>query len=332
MNLISILLLSIALLFGLFSFVSEYLFRAVCMRKPDRSISEENYFKHLRDTDLEPVIGLIKAGKRWLRTQLPQDFFITSFDKFKLHARFFPAEGGPSNITIVCGHGWCSNYVFDFGYMAKFYHDLGYNLLLIDQRAHENSAGKIMTMGIKERVDMIDWANFISSRLGPNHKIILHGVSMGATAAMMASGSEMLPKSVIGIIADSGYVNANQHFCNMFKNNFKLPKFPFVYTLNLSCQLRGGFSPYLPSAETMLAKAKVPVMFIHSEHDQFVPVEQTYKNYQACISPKSILITENTGHAYSAYLHTEEYQEAVSAFLDSLDDKPIAALAESTED
>lgn len=49
-------------------------------------------------------------------------------------------------------------------------------------------------MGWNDRLDVIEWINYIAER-NPESKIILHGVSMGAATTMMATG-EKLPENV----------------------------------------------------------------------------------------------------------------------------------------
>lgn len=65
--------------------------------------------------------------------------------------------------------------------------EMGYNALIIDQRAHGNSQGKYRGMGYLECKDLKEWINFIVDK-DKNSKIILYGVSMGATTVMMETG------------------------------------------------------------------------------------------------------------------------------------------------
>jgi hypothetical protein len=58
----------------------------------------------------------------------------------------------------------------------------------------------------------------------------------------------------------------------------------------------------------------VPVLFAHGEDDHFVPVEMTYENYNACRSPKSMLIVPGADHGMSYYVDRGSYEKAVTDF------------------
>ena len=65
------------------------------------------------------------------------------------------------------------------------YYEMGYNVLLPNNRAHGNSEGNYIGMGWLDKDDIACWVNWINKQ-DPNAKIILHGVSMGAATTMMA--------------------------------------------------------------------------------------------------------------------------------------------------
>ena len=59
---------------------------------------------------------------------------------------------------------------------------------------------------------------------------------------------------------------------------------------------------------------RVPILFIHGQADSFVPVEMTMQNYEACASPKRVLIVPGANHGMSYFLDREGYEAAVKAF------------------
>ena len=80
----------------------------------------------------EPVL----AGIAWLALQETEQISLKSFDGLRLSARLFPAEENRG--TILLFHGYRSMVCIDFSCAAQYYHELGFNLLLIDQHAvHE---------------------------------------------------------------------------------------------------------------------------------------------------------------------------------------------------
>lgn len=77
------------------------------------------------------------------------------------------------------------------------YHDLGFNLLLVDQRAQNGSAGRYITFGVRESRDVRPWVELHNREFGPE-PVFLGGVSMGATTVLMAAGGP-LPETSGGL-------------------------------------------------------------------------------------------------------------------------------------
>ncbi len=68
-----------------------------------------------------------------------------------------------------------------------------------------------------------------------------------------------------------------------------------------------------------LKNTTIPVLFVHGTDDHFVPVEMTYENYKACISPKRLLIVPGADHAMSYYEDKYNYERAVLDFWNTFD-------------
>ena len=68
--------------------------------------------------------------KQWLDHQTFIDMEITSYDGLKLEGQFLPYPD--SNKLVICVHGFHSYHYREFAYYIRFYHELGYNILLPD--------------------------------------------------------------------------------------------------------------------------------------------------------------------------------------------------------
>ena len=58
----------------------------------------------------------------------------------------------------------------------------------------------------------------------------------------------------------------------------------------------------------------VPILFVHGEADTFVPVEMTLQNYEACQSPKKLLLVPGANHGMSYFLDRDSYEASVKQF------------------
>lgn len=131
-----------------------------------------------------------------------EEVFTQSADGLQLHGRYYEtAPGAPVQILV---HGYNGNPLRDFSGGLLFTLRFGYNVILIDQRAHGQSEGRCLTFGVRVREDCLAWIRYANARFGGETPIVLTGISMGAATVLMASELE-LPDNVVGIIADCGY-------------------------------------------------------------------------------------------------------------------------------
>ena len=170
----------------------------------------------------------------------------------------------------------------------------------------------MITFGINESKDCVTWAEHLQKRFGPDVKVIITGVSMGAATVMMAAARE-LPPCVIGVLADCGYTSPRAIIKKVIRD-MKLPAdllYPFV---RLGAILFGGFDPDSFSPEEAMKRCKLPVIFVHGEDDAFVPCDMTRRNYELCTAPKVLLTVPGAGHGLSYPAAPENYIQTLNDF------------------
>lgn len=237
-----------------------------------------------------------------------EDVYIMS-DSFRLHGKLFKNPG--TKYALVC-HGYTSKAKHMAGFVNKF-HSLGYNVLAVDARAHGDSEGTKIGMGWVERFDVIEWINYIIS-LEPDAQIILHGVSMGASTVLMASGEE-LPKNVKAIIADCGYTSEWDEF-RQEADVLHIPWFPVLNATSAISKVRDGYDFKQASAVEQVKKSHTPTLFIHGSEDELVPYGMLNELYSAANCEKEILTIKGAGHALSSSVAPELYWNTVEKFLE----------------
>ncbi|NLT39702.1 MAG: alpha/beta hydrolase [Clostridiales bacterium] len=239
---------------------------------------------------------------------------IISRDGLRLFGKYYHnADGAPLQIMF---HGYRSSADRNFCGGMKLCLELGCNALLVDQRAHGQSEGRTLTLGIKERYDCCDWVDYAVKRFGSDVKIILSGISMGAATVLMAS--DLLPDNVVGIIADSGYTSPEAIVKKVLRDN-KLPVRSSYLLVRLAAKIFGRFDTRESRAVDSLSRSKIPVLLIHGEADRFVPCSMALENYNACAGKKRIFTVPGAGHGLSYFGDTAGYSRVVREFVaDSL--------------
>ncbi|MBW1604860.1 alpha/beta hydrolase [Lactobacillus sp. Sy-1] len=215
--------------------------------------------------------------------------------------------------TVIIAHGYNGTRETMSGY-AKMYYDMGFNILLPDDRGHGESAGKYVSFGWLDQKDYQSWIEKLIERVGPDCRILLFGVSMGAGIVSMLSGSK-LPPQVEAIIADCGYSSVPEELKYLLKYRYNLPEYPFEALVSSINKRRLGY--YLNDASTtkQLSKNHLPILIIHGSEDTYVPTFMAYENYRASDSPKQLWIVKGAKHAESFWKKPVEYRKRVSDFL-----------------
>lgn len=262
------------------------------------------------DDDTE---GEIKEDVGWLiKDSNYSDKYITSFDNLKLHGYEIINKTKTNKWAIVV-HGYTSEGEL-VSSKAKHFYEMGYNVLVPDLRGHGKSEGDYIGMGWDDRLDIIDWIDFILKN-NPNSEIVLHGTSMGSATVLSVSGED-LPDNVKGIVADCGYTSVWDEFTYQLKALFNLPSFPVMNLSNIVTMVRAGYSLKDASPIEQVEKSKTPILYIHGDKDDFVPYYMMDELYNATNSEKSKLTVKNAGHGKADLVNPDLYWNTVSDFLD----------------
>ena len=251
--------------------------------------------------------------KNWIkdaRSRPHKDFYITSFDGITLHGTYYEYRKGAA--TEIMFHGYRGSAERDLSGGLQRCFALGRNALIVDQRTTCGSGGHIITFGIKEHRDCISWAEFAAQQFGADTPILLTGISMGASTVLMAAGKN-LPPNVKGILADCPFTSAEEIIKKCCRD-LHLPAnllYPFI---KLGAKLFGGFDPDEYSALKAVENCTLPVFFVHSEGDDFVPCYMSRKLYENCNAPKRLVTMAGEGHGLAYLLDNKKYFREVCDF------------------
>jgi fermentation-respiration switch protein FrsA (DUF1100 family) len=249
----------------------------------------------------------MEAWGREVRALKYEAVTVTSFDGLTLHGKFYEyAPGAPIELMF---HGYRGSAERDLPGGVQRCFRVGRSALIVDQRCSGKSGGHTITFGIKEHKDCLAWVDFMVRHFGPDVKIILTGISMGASTVLMAGGCD-LPSNVIGILADCGYSSAKDIIKVVIKS-MGLPvglAYPFV---KLGARLYGGFDLDSFSPIEAMKTCKAPVFFVHGEADDFVPCDMSRACSEACVQENILHTVPGAGHGLAYLLDTEGYKLAL---------------------
>ena len=276
---------------------------------PHRGMQEIDTKPFLKDKDqfeeiLRRARALSEIPCRRIRTR--------SYDGLRLCARYYHrADNAP---ICICFHGYRGSAVRDFGVMGQFLQNEGYNVILVDHRAHFKSGGHTITYGIRERRDVLSWVEYASRRFGADTPIYLFGISMGAATVTMAADLP-LPDNVKIICADCPYSSPKDIICHVVRWTVKKAElvWPLIW---LSALVFGHLNIRKDiTAANAVRNSKIPVLIIHGADDAFVPPEMSAEIADANPSLVERHIFPNAVHGVSYFADPDRYIATVRDFI-----------------
>ena len=284
-----------------------------CYRMVFYNVNDEAaaVFANPPGSQYEAVSEIVEENIRKLQKIPFEQIYIQASDGEILAGKYYHfKDKGPVQILF---HGYRGNGIREFACGNQMAKTIGYNTIVVDERAHGESGGHTISFGIKERWDCVDWANYARNRFGENTKLILSGVSMGAATVLMASELN-LPDTVAAITADCPY-SAPGAIIRKVAADVKVPPrlvYPFVA---LGALIFGHFRLWASSPVRAVRNASIPILLIHGEDDRFVPCDMSREIRAACSGPAMLATFPEAGHGLSYLTDTVRYHRIFSDFL-----------------
>ena len=201
-------------------------------------------------------------------------------------------------------------------YFADVYAKNGYNILVIDVRAHGLSDGGFQTAGIKESDDLVLWIKLIAEKYDVTD-FALHGVCVGGAMAIYSyvklkhEGADFVKMIVTDGLFHSYY--------EIYKQNFKFRKKPVFPTLHLVFFLAFLFAGVRLFEETPMKYMKdidIPILFIWSSKDIFSPKAKCEELFESCASDnKELRFFPEGRHSHVRSSQEAQYDKAIADFL-----------------
>lgn len=215
---------------------------------------------------------------------------VISKDELKLHGYFYNQN---SKDTIIFFHGVHVNALNTFSIHAKKCLEHGYNVLIVDQRAHSLSEGKYITYGKYEQDDVLKWVELVDKMDGVEN-IYLYGSSMGGTSVCLAS-DKITSKKVKALAVDCAFTTFRK-LINHILSTKKIPSKLFMpgveyYAKHLA---KVGFDDF--DTTVSLSQNKIPTLFIQGTADVVVSENFLVDNYNTCASLKEELLIKDATH------------------------------------
>ncbi len=262
----------------------------------------------------EPYITMDAIGIKWMEDniQYKEDVHVVN-GKINLYGEYFDF-GNDKCVMILSGRTESLRYGY---YFAKPYAEAGYNILVMDPRAHGLSDGVFNTLGREESKDDLQWIKFLINEKGIK-QIVLHGICIGAAGGMYTITNPECPDCVAALITEGMFAN----FYLSMRNHlieFRTLVFPVMQFINLLYRICTGYTMRKGPLE-VIDKMDKPLLMIHSKKDPYSTPDYAQKLFDKCGSKnKQIAWWPEGGHSLLRFVDTERYDSTIQAFLKTLE-------------
>jgi fermentation-respiration switch protein FrsA (DUF1100 family) len=197
----------------------------------------------------------------------------------------------------------------------------GCTVLLVSLRAHGDSAGEFNDIGYSARHDVIAAIDFLE-RTCPGRPIVVHGTSMGAAAAVFASGE--LAGRIRGYVLECPYADLKTAVWNRIEDALPpvLDSLAFRGLLVVSPLVLPELERISPVAAIAAVPSDVPVLILAGGQDRRARPAESIALYERVKSHGTLMIFERGNHVRLHVSDPERYQQAVLGFIRSVHGTP----------
>ena len=304
-------LLLICFLFGFIAanaaglFMGNIIYNEMCVRHSRLHANNTGRWQQILENG--------KTSRNWQDIRMPSRF------GYSLTGTFIPNQQ-TTDKTLIFLHGFSESRLAGLSYL-NIYLNAGYNLLLVDSRAHGESGGQSVTWGVYEKHDVDQWVDWLRHRF-PKGTIGMHGISMGAATALLHAGLNEANKRVSFYIADSAYSDLESLLADQMSQRLQLPgNIPPQVLLpyaNAVTYLRARFTFGAASPLRVVQQVTTPVLYIHGEADRLVPASMSQQLYSMTKGQRQIQLFPRADHVSSIYTDRSRYRIVVQGFARSI--------------
>lgn len=285
-------------------------------KEPQQRISVEQIQELLRQADIDPdavAKGMLGEGKTNKLFYFPtrdepatpakwgfkyDDVDFKSTDGTDLHGWFMPVNGKQSKGTVVFSHGNAGSLGHHLGFVMWLV-EAGYQVFMYDYRGFGKSGGELDRQGMVE--DVKGAFDYVRSRKDVDaSKLISYGHSLGGAKSIAALADKQI-NGLRAIVID-GTFSSYQAMARIVGGEFG------ARLITDECSPRGCIAKI----------TKTPLLVVHGDKDQIVPVAQGKELFELANEPKTLFEVKEGSHGDSLARDQGAYRKRMLTWLEDV--------------
>ncbi len=214
-----------------------------------------------------------------------KDVYFESNGGVTLHGWFLPATAKTLG-TILFLHGNAENISTHIG-SVHWLPEHGFNVFLLDYRGYGASRGRPEIAGIHDDIEHAITYLLERTDINPD-RLMIFGQSLGGAMAIYALAHSPHRNRIRALVVESAFSGYREI------TREKLASFWLTWPVQwpLSLPVCDTYSP----SEAIPEISPVPILIVHGDQDQIVPVHHAYRLYARAQTPKQLWIVAGSGH------------------------------------
>jgi alpha-beta hydrolase superfamily lysophospholipase len=238
-------------------------------------------------------------------------FYTKTTDGIVLQGWYIPKSNSKGTMVLFHGHGGSRGSIVT---EANDFYNLGYNVCMVDFRAHGVSQGNICTIGYNESADVKAAYDYVAAKGEKN--IVLWGISLGAATITkaMTDYKEIRPAKVILEMPFASLTDAVKGKLRIMQ----LPLQPLTTLLTFWGAVEQQFWTFNHNPSDYVKNIHVPVLLQWGRNDIRVTEAETEEIFQNLSTrQKRLVIYNNSGHESLARNEPGKWNATIKSFLDA---------------
>ena len=299
---------------GVIMWIASFFVASRCVYTATLRRGKKEKWSREMPRDIDPQqIPMYLAGQKWSQDHAQNKIDVhVCRDGVNLYGEYYDL-GNKKCVMVLSGRTESLKYGYYFGIP---YAERGYNVLVVDPRAHGLSEGEFNTVGFEESLDDVEWVKMLVDDFGME-SIVFHGICIGAAGGMLALTSGRLSERVQGIVTEGMFANFGESMKNHMieKRHSTFITYPLI---NAWMKRYTGHSMDFGPID-VIHKLNKPLLMLHSCEDIYSTPEYAQKLFDtAGCENKRLVWFEHGKHSMLRITDTQKYDSAIGEFLNSL--------------
>lgn len=223
-----------------------------------------------------------------------EDVFFPAADSTRLHGWFVPSANPEEKTTLLWFHGNAGNISHRLENLFLLHRYLDISIFIFDYREFGLSRGHISKAGTYLDAQGA-WRYLIEKRAVDPRDILLFGRSLGTALTVDLASRE----PCLGAVLEAAFTSSQDMLQRYFFGSIPQEL------------IQSGYDSL-----GRIHQIREPLLFIHGQYDEAIPIEMAQRLYQAAQAPKQFYLVPGAGHNDTYVIGGTEYFQQWQVFLE----------------